>query len=164
MQLFQIRKLLPKISQKISRRQTKSRVETLDAPQAAGDDVTEQIHENEGQIPTADCSSEDNNVSGDTEEVKVNDSSSASPTEKAVSETAETTEGKVDEVKIDVPKADKSNTARVDNGLSHMTSGVPRGASVPRGVMTASELNAARELFGNIDEREIMRLYKKVTQ
>lgn len=47
---------------------------------------------------------------------------------------------------------------------SHLTSSVPRAASIPRGAMTKQELNEARALFRGLDDGEIHRLYKKVTQ
>ena len=169
MQLFQIRKFLPQISRKISRKQTKPWAETSDAPQAAGDKVTDQIQENEGNIPTEEQSSANMSIKIDTSEEKSEGLSSISPTEGVVAESTEiiaenATDAKVSDEDRSTQMADKSNAIRSENGLAHLTSGVPRGASIPRGMMTASELRAARELFGNMDEREIMRLYKKVTQ
>ena len=52
----------------------------------------------------------------------------------------------------------------ISDTKSHLTSSVPRAASVPRGAMTKQELNEARALFRGLDDGEIHRLYKKVTQ
>ena len=52
----------------------------------------------------------------------------------------------------------------ISDTKSHLTSSVPRAASLPRGAMTKQELNEARALFRGLDDGEIHRLYKKVTQ
>ena len=52
---------------------------------------------------------------------------------------------------------------RSDN-RSHLTASVPRGASAPSLGMSREELNMARSIFENLDEREIRRLYKTVTR
>ena len=49
------------------------------------------------------------------------------------------------------------------SGRAHLTSSVPRAASVPLGKMTRQELQEAREIFSGLDDTEIQRLYKKVT-
>lgn len=51
-----------------------------------------------------------------------------------------------------------------ENNRSHLTSSVPRAARVPAGVMTKGELAEIRELFKNLDDTEIQRLYKRVTK
>ena len=47
---------------------------------------------------------------------------------------------------------------------AHLISSVPRAARVPTGIMTKSELREIREIFSNLDDMEIQRLYKKVTK
>ena len=47
---------------------------------------------------------------------------------------------------------------------SHLTGSVPRRVETPKGVMTKAEMREARELFEGLDDAEIHRLYKKVTQ
>ena len=59
--------------------------------------------------------------------------------------------------------ATNAQRARYDN-RSHLSSAVPGGASAPRSTMTTAELDAARELFGQLSDREIQKLYKKVTR
>lgn len=44
---------------------------------------------------------------------------------------------------------------------SHLVSAVPRGAQGNASVMTSAELAAAKELFGDLSESEIHRLYQK---
>ena len=52
---------------------------------------------------------------------------------------------------------------RFDN-RSHLTSAVPHGAGGGISQMSARELDEARELFSGLSDREIRRLYKKVTK
>ena len=52
---------------------------------------------------------------------------------------------------------------RYDN-RSHLTSVVPHGAGGGASVMSARELDEARVLFSGLSDREIRRLYKKVTK
>ena len=52
---------------------------------------------------------------------------------------------------------------RYDN-RSHLRSSVPKGAAAPTGILTSSELEAARELFSGLSDREIQKLYKKVSR
>ena len=47
---------------------------------------------------------------------------------------------------------------------SHLGGSVPRRVETPRGAMTKAEMREARELFHDLDDAEIHRLYKKVTQ
>ncbi len=51
----------------------------------------------------------------------------------------------------------------VHDNRSHITSAVPRAASSPRG-MSRRELGIARELFSDLSDSEIQRLYQKVTK
>ena len=70
----------------------------------------------------------------------------------------------------DNPAAEETGESRIESReqatdtKAHLTNSVPRAATVPRGVMSAAELREARELFGNLTDSEIHRLYKKVTQ
>ncbi len=46
----------------------------------------------------------------------------------------------------------------------HLGSSVPRAAAITHGAISSRELREARELFGDISDSEIVRLYRKVTQ
>lgn len=46
---------------------------------------------------------------------------------------------------------------------AHLTTSVPRAVAVPRGAMSKTQLREARELFPDLTDGEIHRLYKKVT-
>ena len=57
----------------------------------------------------------------------------------------------------EAPSVTQSNKA-------HLSSSVPRAARVPTGVLTKGEMAEIREIFGDIDDAEIQRLYKRVTK
>ena len=49
------------------------------------------------------------------------------------------------------------------SSTAHLASSLPKIASAPKGAMTKSQLREARELFPDLSDGEIFRLYKKVT-
>lgn len=49
------------------------------------------------------------------------------------------------------------------SSTAHLASSLPKIASAPKGAMTRSQLREARELFPDLSDGEIFRLYKKVT-
>ncbi len=51
-----------------------------------------------------------------------------------------------------------------EGNRSHLTSSVPRMAKVPVGAISKAEMAEMREIFGDIDDSEIHRLYKRVTK
>ena len=55
------------------------------------------------------------------------------------------------------------HTRKRDN-RSHLHTAVPRMAAIPKGYMSDRELEAARELFSDMSDAEIRKLYKKVTK
>ena len=57
-----------------------------------------------------------------------------------------------------IPEAEPKRTT------SHLSGSIPRRVETPRGAMTKAEMREARELFRDLDDAEIHRLYKKVTQ
>ncbi len=50
------------------------------------------------------------------------------------------------------------------NTKAHLTSSVPRVARLPQGALTKGQMAEIREIFGDIDDAEIQRLYKRVTK
>ena len=50
------------------------------------------------------------------------------------------------------------------NTKAHLTSSVPRVAKLPQGALTKGQMAEIREIFGDIDDAEIQRLYKRVTK
>lgn len=89
--------------------------------------------------------------------------------EKSLKVSASDTEGGSSSDKSVVEKSERSEwpteVATVENNnKAHLTSNVPRAAKVPVGVMTKGEMAEIRELFGDIDDAEIQRLYKRVTK
>jgi hypothetical protein len=59
--------------------------------------------------------------------------------------------------------ATASHTAHYDN-RSHLRSAVPIGAGAMGQSMSARELEEARELFSGLSDRDIQKLYKRVTK
>lgn len=77
------------------------------------------------------------------------------------------TEGEEVEAKGEAEEITETETDKTPapaGNLSHLSSSVPRGASLPRGAMTKAEMREMRELLGNLDDAELHRLYKRVTQ
>ena len=50
------------------------------------------------------------------------------------------------------------------NTKAHLSSSVPRAARLPHGALTKGQMAEIREIFGDIDDAEIQRLYKRVTK
>ena len=57
-----------------------------------------------------------------------------------------------------------SRRKQIYDNRSHLTASVPVSAKSPDTGMSARELKEARELFGNISDSEIYKLYKRVTK
>ncbi len=51
-----------------------------------------------------------------------------------------------------------------NSNKAHLTSSVPRVARIPQGALSKSQMAEIREIFGDIDDAEIQRLYKRVTK
>jgi hypothetical protein len=50
------------------------------------------------------------------------------------------------------------------NTKAHLSSSVPRAAKIPTGALTKGEMAEIRQIFGDMDDAEIQRLYKRVTK
>jgi hypothetical protein len=68
------------------------------------------------------------------------------------------------EIRNKAAAEDVTPSAEIPGTTSHLTGSVPRRVETPKGVMTKAEMREARELFQGLDDSEIHRLYKKVTQ
>ena len=66
-----------------------------------------------------------------------------------------------DENAVSQPTDEVSYT---ENTTSHLSGTLPRAAAIPGGSMTKAELRELRQLFSNITDAEIQRLYKTVTK
>ena len=78
-------------------------------------------------------------------------------------------EGELSSDKSVVEKSDRSEeptqVATTENSnKAHLTSSVPRVAKIPQGALSKSQMAEIREIFGDIDDAEIQRLYKRVTK
>ena len=67
-------------------------------------------------------------------------------------------EGLVQNTKTDEAQTQPTGTR------SHLTSSVPRSARAPIGVLTKSEIGELRNIFSNLSDTEIQKLYKRVTK
>ncbi len=57
-----------------------------------------------------------------------------------------------------------SDIGMVYDNRSHITASAPRGASSSQDVLSSSDLEAARMIFSDLSDRDIQKLYKKVTK
>lgn len=57
-----------------------------------------------------------------------------------------------------------SEPVRKYDNRSHLRSSVPKSAAMPQNTLTRGELEAARELFSGLSDREIQQLYTKVSR
>lgn len=57
-----------------------------------------------------------------------------------------------------------SEPVRKYDNRSHLISSVPKSAAAPSDLLSRGELEAARELFSGLSDRELQRLYKKVSR
>ncbi len=60
-------------------------------------------------------------------------------------------------VKTDAAEPPKENR-------NHLISSVPKAARAPMGALTKQQMRELRDLFSNMDDVQIQRLYKKVTK
>ena len=58
----------------------------------------------------------------------------------------------------------EKTTPSTTNTKAHLSSSVPRAASLPRGLLTKGEMAEIRSSFGDMDDAESQRLYKRVTK
>ena len=64
----------------------------------------------------------------------------------------------------DMPREADPTPSPTVNTKAHLTSSVPRVAKLPQGALTKGQMAEIREIFGDIDDAEIQRLYKRVTK
>ena len=146
MLLSAIKKLLHPISQKISPSAQKPKAETSEQ------EVADKMTENFGEILM------------DTEEIREENNPPSSESPVNSSETREAFFDDDEEIYGENEKTDRKQEENISGGRGHLTSSVPRSASVPVGAMNRQQMREARELFAGLDDGEIHRLYKKVTQ
>ena len=92
--------------------------------------------------------------------------SELNPTENEITENNESvTEDAVTEVDEIEPDTDCEEEIPLPaDTKAHLTSSVPRAAKAPQDLMTKGELAEIRALFKNLSDKEIQRLYKRVTK
>ena len=147
MQISQLRKLLHPIKRLTSRRAEKPSAETLES--RAESDVEMQ---NAEQMQNSECRMQ-NAEQMQNAECKMQN-------EEVISEAA-------DNCSEDMPteaETTPETPSPTVNTKAHLTSSVPRAARLPQGALTKGQMAEIREIFGDIDDAEIQRLYKRVTK
>ena len=146
MQISQLKKLLRPIKELTSRRAKRPSAETLESKGENKMQNSECIMQNAEQMQNAECIMQNHSTE---EECAAN----------SVSEvTAEVTEA-------NEPCEDPTETpSPTVNTKAHLSSSVPRAARLPQGALTKGQMAEIREIFGDIDDAEIQRLYKRVTK
>ena len=150
MQISVLRKLLPKISRKTSLKDKRRLVETSEPREAS-----EEVQSAECKVQNCrgeNCSSECKTLSDD-DNPPVTSTESDPPCSTDLTE-----EGDMQNTKTDEAQAQPTDTK------AHLTSSVPRSARAPIGVLTKSEIGELRNIFANLSDTEIQRLYKRVTK
>lgn len=183
MQLTALKKLLHRISQKISRAPQKSWAEISESKAVSDMTGEEYGYTETGALEVADASNAENEaVAAEKEEDKYFRNTAAnelinsdlSILKESFSELSgisgitelpnPTRYAALRDLGLTPEEAYLATAKRsVKESRSHLTSSVPRGVSMPKGVMTKQEMQEARALFGDMDDNEIHKLYKRVT-
>ena len=80
-----------------------------------------------------------------------------------VAEQIETTDEAIEAVDPTSLHTESTSRPEAKSNKNHLGSSVPRAARVPIGAITKQEMAEIRSIFGNMDDAEIQRLYKRVT-
>ena len=158
MQTSLLKKLLHPISRIMSRRAEKLSEATSEAREESEMQNAEcEMQNAEGRMQNSSPVIAGGGLQSDTEganspEVSVSDSDNDVSSDKSAAE--KNTEN---EEPTEVATTENSNKA-------HLTSSVPRVARIPQGALSKSQMAEIREIFGDIDDAEIQRLYKRVTK
>ena len=141
MQISQLKKLLLPIKELTSRRAKRSSAETSEPKEENEVQSAECRVQNAEQMQSAECRVQN---------------------QEAEYENAyEPSDNCLEDMPIEAdptPEAPKVNTK------AHLSSSVPRAAKLPLGALTKGQMAEIREIFGDIDDAEIQRLYKRVTK
>lgn len=142
MQTSLLKKLLHPISRLMSLRAEKPSVETSEPREE------DEVLDVENEMQNSECEVQNEKSL----KVSASDTEGGSSSDKSVVEKTERSEWPTEVATVE------------NNNKAHLMSNVPRAAKVPVGVMTKGEMAEIRELFGDIDDAEIQRLYKRVTK
>ena len=136
MQISQLRKLLHPIKRLTSRRAEKPSAETLELRE-------------ENEVQSAECRVQSNEQMQNAECIMQNEEVVNEPSDNRLE---------------DMPTEAATTPSQTVNTKAHLTSSVPRAARLPQGALTKGQMAEIREIFGDIDDAEIQRLYKRVTK
>ena len=173
MQISQLRKLLHPIKRLTSRRAEKPSAETLESRAESEMEMQSdecRVQSDECRVQNAECIMQNSELAspfrrgGGEADGEVNSPDAfVNSLDEAASET--TCEENAPVAEESKPCEEPSNTpSHTVNTKAHLTSSVPRAARLPQGALTKGQMAEIREIFGDIDDAEIQRLYKRVTK
>ena len=139
MQISVLKKLLHQISPKISLKDRKRSAETLES------------RTEDKEVQSAECKVQSAKCKVQSAECKVQSYRG----EDCSSECKTPSDDDATEAAAEVVKSETK---------AHLTSSVPRSARAPIGVLTKSEIGELRNIFANLSDTEIQKLYKRVTK
>ena len=139
MQISQLKKLLRPIKELTSRRAKRPSAETLESKGENKMQNSECIMQNAEQMQNAECIMQN---------------------EEMISEAADSCS---EDMPTEAEPTPETPSPTV-NTKAHLSSSVPRAARLPQGALTKGQMAEIREIFGDIDDAEIQRLYKIVTK
>ena len=152
MQISQLKKLLRPIKELTSRRAKRSSAETLELRE-------------ENEVQSAECRVQSNEQMQNDEQMQ-----NAECRMQNYSTEEECAAHWISEVTSEVTEANEpceestETPSPTPNTKAHLSSSVPRAAKLPPGALTKGQMAEIREIFGDIDDAEIQRLYKRVTK
>ena len=152
MQISVLKKLLLPIKRLTNRKAQKSSAETLESREVSEMQGDERMlnaecgMQNAEQMQNAECGMQ--NYSTEEE-------CAAHSVSEVTAEVTEANEPCEEPTEASSPKV---------NTKAHLSSSVPRATRVPSGALTKSQMAEIRSILGDVDDSEIHRLYKKVTQ
>ena len=158
MQISQLKKLLRPIKELTSRRAKRSSAETLESK-------GENKMQNSECIMQNDVANAQKQGVADAECTEAEDTTMFQESEQVQSD--ETISAQADNCLEDMPteaEPTPETPSPTVNTKAHLSSSVPRAARLPQGALTKGQMAEIREIFGDIDDAEIQRLYKRVTK
>ena len=158
MQISQLKKLLRPIKELTSRRAKRPSAETLESKGENKMQNSECIMQNDVAnaqkqgVDDAECTeAEDTTMFQESEQVQ---------SDEAISTQADNC---LENMPTEAEPTPETPSPMV-NTKAHLSSSVPRAARLPQGALTKGQMAEIREIFGDIDDAEIQRLYKRVTK
>jgi hypothetical protein len=176
MQISQLKKLLRPIKELTSRRAKRSSAETLELREENKVQSCDEVQNSECKMQNEvsrqkqlgvvfDVANAQKQGVADAECTEAEDTTMFQESEQVQSD--ETISAQADSCSEDMPteaEPTPETPSPTVNTKAHLSSSVPRAARLPQGALTKGQMAEIREIFGDIDDAEIQRLYKRVTK